>query len=212
MYALVAVVFVAAHVAAFSSPGYVARGSGEAFAARVDEVIATGKDGGLLPSEYCFSCLAPRPPRSKHCYGADRCVLRFDHYCPFLVNDVGLKNHRSLVILSASVPLAIVLFLRAVWCAAAAADSESGAWSVLIGQPVLVLLCVALISMAIFSASLFFSQAKLIARDDTTFAEIIRKRASQFETSHSLNSERAWRNCLHFWLPSRAKRKSRLPK
>lgn len=211
MYALVAVAFVAAHVAAFSSPGYVARGSREAFAARVDEVLATGKDGMLLPAEFCFSCLAPRPPRSKHCSSADRCVLRFDHYCPFLVNNVGLKNNRSLVILSAAVPLAVVLFLRAVWRTAVAGGGELGAWSVLIGRPVLVLVCVALISMAIFSASLFFSQAKLIAKDDTTFAEIIRKRASQFETSHSLNSERAWRNCLQFWFPGGAKRNSCLP-
>ena len=47
---------------------------------------------GTLPAALCHSCRVRRPPRSKHCRELRSCVLRFDHYCPFVQNAVGLKN------------------------------------------------------------------------------------------------------------------------
>lgn len=39
----------------------------------------------------------PRPPRAKYDVHTDRLVARFDHYCPWLNNAVGLSNHLPFV-------------------------------------------------------------------------------------------------------------------
>lgn len=41
----------------------------------------------------CTTCKTVVPRRSKHCKELDRCVYRYDHYCPFIGNAVGLDNH-----------------------------------------------------------------------------------------------------------------------
>lgn len=41
----------------------------------------------------CHSCHIVKPLRSKHCRVMRRCVLMFDHYCPFVGNCVGLMNY-----------------------------------------------------------------------------------------------------------------------
>ena len=42
----------------------------------------------------CHSCHIVRPLRSKHCRVSRKCVLVFDHYCPFLGNAIGLYNYK----------------------------------------------------------------------------------------------------------------------
>ena len=42
----------------------------------------------------CHSCHIVRPLRSKHCRVTRKCVLVFDHYCPFLGNAIGLYNYK----------------------------------------------------------------------------------------------------------------------
>jgi len=42
----------------------------------------------------CHSCRIAKPLRSKHCRIKNRCILLFDHYCPFVGNTVGLYNYK----------------------------------------------------------------------------------------------------------------------
>ena len=41
----------------------------------------------------CHTCRIVKPMRSKHCRVARRCVLVFDHHCPFVGTTIGLYNY-----------------------------------------------------------------------------------------------------------------------
>lgn len=41
----------------------------------------------------CTTCKTVVPVRSKHCRELDRCVYRYDHYCPFVGTTIGSSNH-----------------------------------------------------------------------------------------------------------------------
>lgn len=45
------------------------------------------------PVQLCHSCHIVKPLRSKHCRVLRKCVLVYDHYCPFVGNAIGLYNY-----------------------------------------------------------------------------------------------------------------------
>jgi DHHC palmitoyltransferase len=45
-------------------------------------------------STWCKLCDAPKPPRAHHCHVTNKCVLLFDHFCPWVSNSIGLFNYR----------------------------------------------------------------------------------------------------------------------
>ncbi|XP_075471713.1 uncharacterized protein LOC142503430 isoform X2 [Ascaphus truei] len=45
----------------------------------------------------CHTCRLVKPFRSKHCRVTNRCVSHFDHYCPYIYNDVGHHNRTYFV-------------------------------------------------------------------------------------------------------------------
>ena len=45
---------------------------------------------------FCVYCKILKPERSKHVYRENygKCIVKFDHSCPFFGNDIGVYNHR----------------------------------------------------------------------------------------------------------------------
>lgn len=43
-------------------------------------------------SRLCHTCKAIKPYRASHCRACNRCVLSYDHHCPYIQNCVGYKN------------------------------------------------------------------------------------------------------------------------
>ncbi|XP_066429869.1 uncharacterized protein [Eleutherodactylus coqui] len=50
------------------------------------------KNGKNPLGRLCHTCHLVKPLRSKHCCMTNRCVAYFDHYCPYIYNDVGQRN------------------------------------------------------------------------------------------------------------------------
>ena len=42
----------------------------------------------------CGRCHYLKPERAHHCSVCGRCILKFDHHCPWICNCVGYYNHR----------------------------------------------------------------------------------------------------------------------
>lgn len=43
-------------------------------------------------SRLCHSCKTIKPLRASHCKICNKCVLAFDHHCPYVQNCIGYKN------------------------------------------------------------------------------------------------------------------------
>lgn len=60
---------------------------------------------------YCNHCKAFKPPRSHHCRDLNACVLKMDHYCPWVYNAVGYRNHKMFLLFLFYASTALTYFL-----------------------------------------------------------------------------------------------------
>jgi len=108
--------------AMYTNPGYVEPGWCPEGVA-VEELEAIKNDSksykGQGPDEiadfygarYCPHCKAFKPARSHHCRDLNVCVLKMDHYCPWVYNAVGYRNHKLFVLFLTYASTALSYFL-----------------------------------------------------------------------------------------------------
>lgn len=63
------------------------------------------------PALICPDCKIYRPPRSRHCQCCDRCVSKFDHHCPWVMNCIGASNLGLFYVYISSLWISLVLGL-----------------------------------------------------------------------------------------------------
>ncbi|GAA5993734.1 hypothetical protein JCM10908_001059 [Rhodotorula pacifica] len=78
----------------------------------IEDMVESGGFNGI---NFCLTCMVRRPLRSKHSFATDRCVAKFDHYCPWVWNDVGVNNHRQFLLFVASLVGGVILFTQLTW-------------------------------------------------------------------------------------------------
>jgi len=60
---------------------------------------------------FCGKCMMWRPERAHHCKALGTCVLRMDHFCPWIGNCVGFRNHKQFLLMNLYVTLASLAFV-----------------------------------------------------------------------------------------------------
>lgn len=48
----------------------------------------------FVEMQYCTVCKLEQPLRTKHCRACKRCVMTYDHHCPWIGNCVAERNRR----------------------------------------------------------------------------------------------------------------------
>lgn len=171
---------VISHVrATFRDPGIIPRGSTQQFVDYIERSIEHADSAiQLLPSAYCFTCLAPRPPRSKHSRDLDACVRRFDHECPWVNNSVGLHTHQPLLSLVFFTAVLQAIFIYAVIRMLTLRAHHSGLtlFIVLSQYPFVDLLLLLNFVVLLFCITLLISHLRLVARGLTTYEVLIAER------------------------------------
>jgi palmitoyltransferase ZDHHC2/15/20 len=59
------------------------------------------QSAGDMPQQranFCRKCSNWKPARAHHCSATGRCVLKLDHFCLWIVNDVGLLNQKAFLL------------------------------------------------------------------------------------------------------------------
>lgn len=94
--------------AMFINPGLVPTHSDpEAVLNEVKDLIALGR---FDTEHFCVNTFIRKPLRSKFSRFSNRLIARFDHYCPWVYNDIGVRNHKLFLTFAYSLAVAIILF------------------------------------------------------------------------------------------------------
>ena len=97
-----------------SDPGYLATAL-ESPAVAERAIVRLAEQGELTKETFCLSCAIRKPFRSKHDSFTNKCVSRFDHYCPFVGNPVGAGNHKYFMYFVMSLSPLVVLYIILLW-------------------------------------------------------------------------------------------------
>lgn len=119
---------------------------------------------------FCDKCKMWRPERAHHCKALDTCVLRMDHFCPWIGNTVGFCNHKQFMLMNLYIscaslvgmltlrePNVIAVLLNGVFGSDANDHMRSEFACVTLFIAVLVCLLFTLVTSALFASGLYYA-------------------------------------------------------
>jgi len=161
----------------------------------------------------CITCKIVVPRRSKHCKELDRCVYRYDHYCPFVGNAVGLDNHSFFLgFLAWNVTsLSIYFYLSYRSLSLSEEDLSPIKRHVIVQLLISTITGLACVAMFIFAGSLLVHHLYLVATNLTTneymnytkYDYLLEKGSGRFKNPYNRGFVR---NCFGFWSRNRRRR------
>lgn len=140
------------------------------------EVFTCGYDG--RPA-FCSTCYNWKPDRAHHCSELDRCVLKMDHFCPWVGGVVGETSFKNFVQFTFWAALLCTHILVSIAYYFAQRKSTDGSinvhWAVILGISGLFLL---------FSAGMCMSSLQFVFINSTTIENLSRKRKVWYLAVH----------------------------
>lgn len=133
---------------------------------------------------YCKKCRAMKPPRAHHCSVAGRCVMKMDHYCPWVNNTVGQNNMKYfllfLIYVFVGCSYAATMMLVRVW----GCYRAGGVLSCMSGTPEVVLSIVSTVLAVLFTifVGAMMSDQYEGLTTDTTGIEAMKHWEERFQT------------------------------
>lgn len=94
--------------AMFINPGFVPTPSDNAII--LDQVKDLIKIGKFDTDNFCVNSFVRKPLRSKYSKFNKKLIARFDHSCPWVYNDIGVRNHKLFMIFVYSLNFAVLIF------------------------------------------------------------------------------------------------------
>jgi len=199
----------------YSNPGYIptsVNNSTETYsqALLVPQHITDYKRAVMLATKerVCVTCKTVVPRRSKHCRELDRCVYRYDHYCPFVGNAVGLKNHSFFLSFLAWHVGSLAIYFYLTFRSLSLTDEDLSP----IKKHVIVQLLISIVAglgcvgMLVFAGSLLAHHLYLVATNITTNEYMNYTKYDylmddgRFKNSYNQGFKR---NCFEFWFEYR---------
>ncbi|GAV53184.1 hypothetical protein ZYGR_0AI04670 [Zygosaccharomyces rouxii] len=74
----------------------------------IKDLLSTGK---FDSKNFCIETWVRKPLRSRFSGLSNSLVARFDHYCPWVYNDIGLRNHKTFLTCILLVQILMLLFI-----------------------------------------------------------------------------------------------------
>ena len=80
-----------------------------------DDSAQLTDESAVRDAPFCSECQHYRPPLAKHCHVCRRCVVRFDHHCPFTAQCIGAGNHHLFLafVTSSAIEITVALLYTA---------------------------------------------------------------------------------------------------
>lgn len=191
------VISLVSHVrATFGDPGDLEVGNEDKFVKYIEKVIQNGtSESALGPSTFCYVCLSPRPPRSKHSRERDRCVRLFDHECPWVNNTVGLHTRKTSLLLVTSTAISQWLYIYIIMRPLMDGASFFKLGEVFAARPLVCLLVVLNSLVSAFCAMLLLTHIRLVLKGQTTFEYLMAQKEARIANPYDMG---VWKNIISF--------------
>lgn len=94
----------------FSNPGVIdINDDNEKICNIINELLECGN---FDTKHFCIDTFVRKPIRSKYSNFQQRVIVRFDHFCPWVNNDIGLLNHKQFMFFITLIEITIPIFVK----------------------------------------------------------------------------------------------------